>query len=264
MMKELFAVMVLGGFLSACATSARPPFPSGRTIDLTHPFGEETIYWPTEEGFKLEKEAEGFTEKGYYYYANRFSAAEHGGTHIDAPRHFAEKGKTVDEIPLKQLMGEGVLVDISEKCAGDRDYEIRTEDFLEWEGENGRIPAGSIVLLRTGFEEGWPDRRRYLGTDERGPEAVKKLHFPGLHPEAARWLVDERKVKSVGIDTASIDYGQSSLFETHVALFQKNVPALENLAHLSELPPKGFSVIALPMKVKGGSGGPTRVVAIAE
>lgn len=236
-------------------------FPAGRVVDLSHSFSEETLYWPTEEGFKLETAWEGVTDKGYFYFANRFRAAEHGGTHVDAPRHFAQKGKTVDEIPLQQLMGDGIQVDVSSKCEADRDYRVTVDDFLAWEKENGPIPEGVVLFLRTGFERFWPNRKRYLGTDERGPEAVKKLHFPGLHPEAARWLVVSRKVKAVGIDTASIDHGPSADFETHVVLGERNIPILENLTNLSELPARGFQVVALPMKIKRGSGGPTRVVA---
>lgn len=245
-------------------TAAWAEFPKGKIIDLTYSFDEETIYWPTESGFALEKSAEGMTEKGYFYASNVFKAPEHGGTHIDAPHHFAKTGRTVDEIPLEQLMATGMLIDVSEKALQDRDYQITVDDFLAWEKKNGKIPEGTIVLLRTGFGKYWPDRVSYLGTDERGKEAVNKLHFPGLHPDAAIWLVDSRKIKAVGLDTASIDYGQSTFFGSHVNLFSRNVPALENLANLGELPEKGFSVIALPIKIKGGSGGPTRVVALIE
>ena len=121
--------------------------------------------------------------------------------------------------------------------------------------------AERIVLLRTGYAARWPDRLRYLGTEERGEAAVAKLHFPGLDPTAAQWLVQHRSIKAVGIDTPSIDYGQSTHFESHVMLFQHNVPALENVANLDRLPQVGFTVIALPMKIGGGSGGPVRIVA---
>ena len=236
--------------------------PKGRVVDLSHAFDEQTIFWPTEKGFVFEKGSEGFTEKGYYYTANRFCTAEHGGTHIDAPIHFYKDRTTVDAIPLEQLIGDGVVVDVADKCAADRDYQVQTADFLAWEKRHGRIPKGAIVLLRTGFGRFWPDRVRYMGTDERGPAAVAKLHFPGLHPDAAKWLTSERSVKAVGLDTPSSDYGQSTLFASHVTLFEKNVPAFENVANLDQLPAKGFTVIALPMKIKGGSGGPLRVVAI--
>ena len=189
-------------------------------------------------------------------------AAEHGGTHIDAPVHFAEGRNTVDRIPLEQLMGAGLVVDVSRACETNADYQVSAQDFAEWERANGEIPAGSIVIIRTGFGRRWPDRKTYMGTDERGAGAVPKLHFPGLHPDAARWLVANRSVKAVGLDTPSIDYGQSTLFESHRVLFERDIPAFENLAGLERLPAKGFHVIALPMKIKGGSGGPLRVIAV--
>jgi kynurenine formamidase len=138
---------------------------------------------------------------------------------------------------------------------------VSVADFQNWERRNGRIAPGTIVFLRTGFGKRYPDRKSYLGTDERGADAVAKLHFPGLDPAAARWLTQNRSIKAIGLDTASIDYGQSTLFESHRILFEKNIPAFENVANLEQLPAKGFSVIALPMKIKGGSGGPLRIVA---
>jgi kynurenine formamidase len=236
--------------------------PAGRIIDLTHAFDSETIFWPTEEGFVLEKGSEGTVEQGYYYAAHRFRTAEHGGTHIDAPIHFYADRWTVDEIPLDRLVGPAVLVDVSDRCAKDSDHRVSISDFEAWEKEHGRIPRASIVLIRTGFGRFWPDRKAYLGTDERGASAVAKLHFPGLHPDAARWLIAERQIHAVGLDTASIDHGPSKAFEAHRALFEANVPAFENLAGLDELPATGFSVVALPIKIRGGSGGPLRAIAI--
>lgn len=236
---------------------------TGKVIDLTHAFGPETIYWPTDtEGFVLETVAQGMTEKGYYYAAHRYRAAEHGGTHLDAPIHFAEGGWTADEIPVDRLIGPGVVIDVAAKAAADRDYQVRIEDFAAWEKTHGRLPEGAIVLLRTGWGARWPDRARYLGTGKKGPEAVAELHFPGLHPDAARWLVAERRIDAIGLDTPSIDPGQSTLFESHRALFAANIPAFENVAHLDALPAQGFTVIALPMKIQGGSGGPLRIVAV--
>ena len=202
------------------------------------------------------------TDKGYFYSAYRYSAAEHGGTHLDSPVHFAKGRYTVDELPLQQLMGAAIVIDVTAQCATNPDYLVSVADFENWEKRNGRIPAGTIVLLRTGFGKFYPDRKKYLGTEERGAEAVAKLHFPGLDPAAARWIVASRSIKAIGLDTASIDYGQSTLFESHRALFEKNVPAFENVANLDQLPAKGFSVIALPMKIKGGSGGPLRIIAV--
>jgi kynurenine formamidase len=249
-------------FLLSAAACTRPgnTFPTGQWIDLSHDFSDETIYWVTAEPFKRTTVAEGKTPGGYYYSAYNFSGAEHGGTHIDAPIHFAEGKKTVDQLQLDQLIADGVKIDVSAKSA-DRDYRITTDDITTWEAANGKIPEWAIVLFQTGFGSKWPDKKSYLGTDQKGPDAVKDLHFPGLHPDAAKWLVENRKIKAVGIDTASIDYGQSTLFETHVTLMTNNIPAFENVADLSQIPVKGFHVVALPMKIKGGSGAPLRIAA---
>ena len=231
-------------------------------VDLTHPFDEQTIYWPTEQGFRLEKASAGLTAKGYYYAANRFASAEHGGTHIDAPIHFQQGRRTVDQIPLHQLMGEAVVIDVSARCVDNPDYEIGIADLRGWEETHRRQLTDVIVLLRTGFGRRWPNRKQYLGTEETGSEAVAKLHFPGLAPEAAEWLVERRSVKAVGIDTASIDPGQSQRFGSHIKLFEHNVPVFENVANLESLPEMAFTVIALPMKIAGGTGGPLRIVAV--
>jgi len=257
------AIFLFGLAMTGCAQPTAP-FPSGRLVDLTHSFDAETIYWPTSPEFELETLAEGITDRGYYYAANRFCTAEHGGTHIDAPIHFFKDRNTVDAIALEQLMGPGIVVDVTGVCAADRDYRVKVDDFLGWEREHGPMPSGAVILLRTGFGKFWPDRKRYMGTDERGPEAVAKLHFPGLHPDAAKWLLAERSIRAIGLDTPSIDYGQSREFRSHITLFERNVPAFENVANLDELPDKGFTVIALPMKIRGGSGGPLRIVAVVE
>jgi kynurenine formamidase len=231
-------------------------------VDLSHAFDAQTVYWPTEEGFVLERGFAGETQAGIYYEAHRFRAAEHGGTHLDAPSHFARGGLPVDELPLEHLLAEGVVVDVAPACALDRDYLVGIGDLLAFEREHGEIPRGAIVLLRTGFGRFWPDRERYLGTAARGPGALPELHFPGLHPDAARWLVAERGVAAVGLDTASIDHGPSQRFEAHRVLAEAGVPALENLARLEALPARGFRVVALPMKIRGGSGAPLRAVAL--
>jgi kynurenine formamidase len=236
--------------------------PPRRIVDLTHPFDATTVYWPTAQPFKLETDFEGMTDKGYFYSAYRYSAAEHGGTHLDSPVHFAKGHNTVDQIPLEQLIGSAVVVDVTKQCAGNPDYLVSVADFQNWEKQNGRISPGTIVLLRTGYGKRYPDRKQYLGTDERGDAAVAKLHFPGLDPATARWLTQNRSIKAIGLDTASIDFGQSTVFESHRILFEKNIPAFENVANLDQLPLKGFSIIALPMKIKGGSGGPLRIVAL--
>lgn len=241
--------------------AADSQFAKGRWVDLTHEFSFETLYWPTADGFALEAEFKGMTPQGYFYSANRYRASEHGGTHLDSPIHFARDRKTVEQLPLDQLTGAAVVVDMSAKALKDADYQITAADLQAWEAKHGKIPTGAILLLNTGFSRHWPDARRYLGTGEKGPAAVAKLHFPGLHPDAARWLTTERSIKAIGLDTASIDYGQSKLFESHRILFEKNIPAFENVAALDQLPATGAYVVALPMKIKGGTGAPLRIVA---
>ena len=257
----LLAVFILGNTNLSYSQSETLTASKGKWIDLTHDFSEEAIYWPTAEGFKLESVFESVTDKGYFYDANNYSAAEHGGTHIDSPIHFAEGKQTVDQIPLESLIGPAVVIDVSKKALDDRDYQVSVKDFKDWESKHGEIADGSIVLLNTGSAQFWPDKLKYMGTDKRGTDAVKELHFPGLDPAAAKWLVENRNIKAIGLDTPSIDYGQSALFESHRILFKENIPAFENVANLDKLPPKGALIIALPMKIKGGSGGPLRIIA---
>jgi kynurenine formamidase len=245
--------------LCACATRTDAPW---RLVDLTHAFDASTIFWPTETGFVLERGFAGHTDGGYWYEAHRFRTAEHGGTHMDAPIHFGEGRLAADAVPLDRLVGPAVVVDVAAACAADRDHAIGRDDVAAFEREHGAIPDGAIVLFRTGFGAFWPDRARYLGTAERGAGAVAKLRFPGLGADTARWLVEERRVRAVGIDTASIDPGTSTRFETHRVLAAADVPAFENLAALDALPARGFELIALPMKIGGGSGAPLRAIAI--
>jgi kynurenine formamidase len=258
---QVVAIQVTIGstFVSTTSASDEP-----KVIDLTHTFDSTTIYWPTEEGFKLLRGPAGVTEGGYYYSANRFMCAEHGGTHIDAPIHFWEGGETVDQVPVERLIGPGACVDVSKKCAADRDYQVSVKDFEAWEEKNKSSLKDRVVLIRTSYGRHWPDREKYLGTNETGRAGVANLHFPGLDPAAADWLIKRRQIRMVGIDTASIDHGQTRTYPTHVRLFRDNVPALENVADMNDLPATGFKVVALPMKIGGGSGAPCRVVAILE
>jgi len=233
---------------------------AGRWIDLTHSFNEQSVYWPTAETFKKTEVYRGHTDGGWFYSAYNFSAAEHGGTHIDSPIHFAEGANTTEQIPLGQLIGPGFVIDVSDQVAENVDYLVSAADIEAFEAEHGQIPAGAIVLLNTARAELYPDRKSYMGTDERGPAAVSKLHFPGLGADGAALLV-ARGIGAVGIDTPSIDHGQSKDFATHVELMTNNIPAFENVGDMSALPPTGSTIVALPMKIEGGSGGPLRIVA---
>ena len=232
-----------------------------RIVDLTHSFNARTPYWPTSpSGFRLDTLSAGETPGGYYYSAYAYSAPEHGGTHLDAPVHFAEGRASADRVPLERLMAPAVVIDVSVRAAADPDYRLTPEDVLAFEARHGRIPPGTIVLLRTGWSSRWPDRRAYLGDDTPGD--ASGLHFPSFGEAAARLLVEERRAAALGADVASIDYGQSTDFRVHRIAAAADAPGLENLAGLDALPPTGAFVIALPMKIERGSGGPLRAVAL--
>jgi kynurenine formamidase len=258
-MKRLhFLLLVL---LAAVPLVQANPLDGYRIVDLSHAYGADTLYWPTSPGrFEMTELAHGPTEAGFFYAANSVCTPEHGGTHLDAPIHFHEDGQTTDAVPLERLMGPAVVIDASHASAADADYRLNVDDVLAFESQHGVIPEGSIVLLRTGWSQRWPDAKKYLGDDTPGD--ASNLHFPSFGEDAARLLVEQRKVSVLGVDTASIDYGQSTGFMVHQVAAAHNVPGLENLTRLEQLPPTGATVIALPMKITGGSGGPTRVVAL--
>lgn len=247
--------------ISAGTKLQAPDLDEYRLIDLTHTFDEETVYWPTAPSrFRLERLDFGKTDAGYFYSANSLCTPEHGGTHIDAPLHFGEGMRSVAEIPLEQLVAAAVVLDVSAEAATDRDYRLTPEVIHDFEKRFGLIETGSMVILRTGWSRFWPHPKTYLGDDTPGD--ASRLRFPGYGEEAARILVEQRKVGILGIDTASIDFGQSKKFVVHRIAAAGNVPGLENLANLERLPPRGAILIALPMKIGGGSGGPTRVIAL--
>ena len=230
-----------------------------KIVDLTYTFDENTIYWPTDRHFEWNQTSAAITPGGYWYASATYGASEHGGTHLDSPVHFAQGKLTSDQIPVSRFVGPAVVVDIREACAADRDYQLAPRDIRAWEKSHGVVPAGSIVLVRTGWGQYWPDKKRYLGSDT--PGNASNLHFPGISEDAARLLV-RRKVDGVGIDTASLDHGPSRRFLAHQVLNGANIYGLENVAHLEQLPATGATVIALPMKIKNGTGGPARIIAI--
>lgn len=246
--------------LVVCARFARAQIDESKIIDLTYAFGPDTIYWPTAESFTLTQVSHGKTPAGYFYAANNICMAEHGGTHMDAPIHFGEGQATADQVPVTSGIGPAVVVDVREAAAKDRDYRLQIADLTAWEAQHGRIPRGAIVILFSGWGSRWGDKLRYLGTDKPGD--VANLHFPGFSKEAAEFLVHEREIDAIAVDTASIDYGPSQDFIVHRIINGANKPAFENLAQVDRLPAAGATLIALPMKIAGGSGGPTRVIAL--
>jgi kynurenine formamidase len=250
----LFGVAIF----SLCAACG-PPRPY-TLVDLTHSFGEDTIYWPTNKAFQWERTDWGTTPSGYWYASANFSASEHGGTHLDAPIHFAQNRRTIDQIPIERLRGPAVVIDMRTQCETNPDYVLAVRDIEAWESRHGRIPNGALVFLWSGWDMRWPNKTRYLGTAT--PDDPRTLHFPGLSPEAAEFLVARRAIHGVGIDTASIDPGLSRDFLTHRFLSRAEVYALENVTALDRVPPTGATVWALPMKIQGGTGGPVRIIAV--
>jgi kynurenine formamidase len=230
-----------------------------KLIDLTHAFDENTIHWPTAKPFEWRRDAWGKSPGGYFYASASFASSEHLGTHIDSPIHFAEGQATTEAVPLRQLVGPAAVIDVAAACAANRDYQLTPADIAAWEKKNGRVRPGAIVLVRTGWSAYWPNRARYMGT--AAPGDTRNLHFPGISADAAELLV-QRRVDGVGIDTASLDFGPSTEFRAHRVLAVAGIYGLENLANLDAMPPTGATIIALPVKIRGGTGGPARVIAL--
>ncbi len=262
-MRQMAVVWVAATVLAVAPVGAQAPLDlkTARLVDLTHSFDAQTLYWPTSpSAFELTTLASGITTGGFFYSSYKLCTPEHGGTHLDAPVHFSKTGKSTADLPLQQLMAPAVVIDVTTHAAADVAYRVTRADVEAFEAVHGRIAPGTIVLVRTGWSRFWPDRRRYLGDDTPGD--ASKLKFPGYGEDAARLLVEQRQVAMLGIDTASIDYGPSTDFLAHRVGAAANVANLENLTALDELPPTGATVIALPIKIAGGSGGPVRVVAL--
>jgi kynurenine formamidase len=257
-MKRVTA-MILALFVWTTTVTAQG-IDESKVIDLTYSFDEHTIYWPTAKPFQLETVSFAKTAAGYWYAANNICLAEHGGTHMDAPIHFAEGKRAADEIPLQQFIGPAVVIDVRTQAAQDIDYQVTVADLEAWEKQHGQIPPGAIVLMLSGWGSRWPDKQKYLGTDKPGD--VANLHFPGFSRQAAEFLVSQRDIDAIGVDTASMDYGQSQDFIVHQIINGANKPGLENVANLEKLPATGATLIALPMKIARGSGGPVRIIAL--
>jgi kynurenine formamidase len=250
-----FALLLLlaGALLTACGSGAHATDRTERVVDLGHALASTDPSWDGAPAFARHAVAT-FDKDGYS--AGRVEVEEHFGTHLDAPAHFAAGGLTADAIPADRLVRPAVVIDVSAKAAHDPDYRVAAADLQQFESGHGAIPEGAIVLIATGWDRFWPDRSRYMG------EVNSVKHFPGLSVEAATLLARERKVAGIGIDTASIDYGPSTGFEAHHVTMAAGVYHIENAANLTQLPPSGFRVVVAPMKIAGGSGGPTRVFAL--
>jgi len=250
-------------------------------VDLTYALSNDTVNFPGRVN-KFNTEMEGYTEGGLWVASKGFCISEHTATHIDAPYHFHQAGKKLDEIPLEDLIDvPGVMLDVYDKVhrvdKGKlkvvQNYAVTKEDILEWEKRNGVIPPRSLVLLRSGWGSRWPDAPLYLGLEPNvtlvAPKADDapslnfdvKLNYPGFDATAAQFLSSERQIVGVGVDTLSIDVGSSKTFPAHVIFAARGKYMLEMVANLHLLPPKGFRLWAIPMKIDRGTGSPTRVIA---
>ena len=225
-----------------------------RVIDLSYAINDKLVRWPGDEKV-FAAEVHASVEKDGYF-TRSFWMLEHYGTHLDAPVHFPPGKTTVDQIPVKQLFGPAVVLDVSAEGAKDADYQLPAARVAEWEKRRGRIPEGSVVLLRTGWSARWPDAQSYRNQDPLG-----RMHFPGFSVEAAQLLI-ERKVSGLGCDSMSVDYGASADFAVHHLALGSGLYHLENLADLSALPETGAFLVVAPIKLEGGSGGPVRVFAL--
>lgn len=227
-----------------------------KLLDLTYSLNSDNPYWPGPAyfPFKLRNIASIDSHKSY---SNVICMPEHLGTHLDAPNHFVKGGTSLDQIPLAQFFGPAVVVNVTKKVLGNSDYQVSVAGLREWEKTNGSIPQGAIILAYTGWRDRWNNYTFYKNVDEKGT-----LHFPGYAPEVAEFLVEERNIYGLGIDTLSVDYGPSQDFRVHVVSHGAGKYHLENLANLDKLPPKGAYLIVAPIKIQGGSGGQARVFAI--
>lgn len=266
MSRWIKAVLLLGSaiiFLLYIAWGQpRPPAAGQNLLDLTYPFGHDSIYWPTGTPFTTTRVFRGLNEQGWWYATNDYRANEHGGTHVDAPIHFAEGGRAIHQIPLAEWIGPACVVDVTAACAKDRNYLLRSADLQEHEKMHGTIGEGSWVIMYTGIgTRYYPDREKVLGTAATGPDAVKQLSFPGFSAEAVQFLIGQRRIKGIGIDTPSIDYGKSTDFPVHRLLCGADKLAIENLARLDQLPATGAILYAIPVLIQDGTGAPARVFA---
>jgi kynurenine formamidase len=267
---------IVGTILFFCLSvfvSCKPVPSSGSTtlielsaevvLDMTYAFGDSSIYWPTGKGFEAKPMFWGKTEGGWWYASNDYNANEHGGTHVDAPIHFYEQGKTIDEIALTSWFGPVVKLDVTKTCEDNRDYRLTVADIQKFEEAYGAIPKGAWVVMYTGIgTEHYPDRTKVLGTDKRGTEAVPLLSFPGFSKESVDYLLKQRDITGIAIDTPSIDYGKSTDFPVHRILLGAGKLAIENIANLDKLPNVGATLYAVPMLIEKGTGAPARIFAV--
>ncbi len=238
--------------LAASAAEARPKFFKEKLVDLTHGLEKGMPQFSDATPFTLSK----LTDYADGYLSYGFSAPEHIGTHVDAPRHFEPAKKSVDELLPVDLVGSAVVINVVEEARINPDYELTLAELRKWELKNGPIRKDSIVILRTGWESKWFKPKEYLNRDKNGVS-----HWPGFSCTTVDYLAHSRAVKAIGTDTLSIDLGRSKDFCAHQIILNTNKYAIEALTNLEKLPAQGATIVVSPLKIKGGSGAPARVFA---
>ncbi len=252
--KLLLAVVILGFMLPSAdaAEILKHRIQATKVIDLTHPLYDEMPFWPGGVPFKKIR----LVDYDQGYQLHKFETGENTGTHVDAPSHFIKGNKTIDQLSLSELIVPAVVIDIQKKVAENPDYQLTAADVRTWEAEQGKIPAGSLVIINTGWHKRFVNPKKYINMGDD-----KVMHFPGFGPDSAEFLV-ERNVAGIGIDTLSLDYGPSKDFATHVIMLKANKYQIENLTNLDALPPTGATIIVGVLPVKNGSQAQARIIAL--
>lgn len=230
-----------------------------KVVDLTHDHSNTTIYWPGNPEYNFTILARGNTTGGYWYESNYIGTAEHGGTHLDSPAHFYKDRLRTHNIPIENLVGPGVIINVKNKAAEKADYQVSIDDLKQWESMYKQIPEKAIVIMNSGWHERYPNASLVFNTDS--PTDSSTFHFPAWHEKAIEWLISERSVNVVGVDTPSTDFGQSKTFPVHILLGQANIPGAENVANLDAIPEAGSIIFVAVTKIYDGSGGPARIFA---
>jgi kynurenine formamidase len=238
-------------------------------VDLTAPLSEQTPVLRLPEpfantiSFQLEQISR-YDEAGPYWYWNNIHTGEHTGTHVDAPKHWlsGRDGADVSQLALRTLVAPAAVVDMSDRTAADPDFLLRIDDVRRWETDNGPLPHGGWLLLRTGWDERSTDSERFLNADETGP------HTPGVSAECARWLAEETELVGLGVETVGTDAGAAHsftpAFPCHHYFLGAGKMGLTQLQNLALLPPTGAVLVVSPLPIVGGSGSPARVYALVE
>ena len=241
------------GFAAIAVTPAQAQRSFSRVVDLTHTLSPEFPTFFGVPGIVMEKR---YTLKKDGANVNWWHLAEHAGTHIDAPFHYSESGATVDMIPADQLVVPLAVVDVSAKAARNADYAMSRQDLAEWEAKNGRLPDGCCVAMHSGWAQ-HATNAKFAGKDAAGV-----MHFPGVDPAAADWLLKQRRVAGLAVDTLSLDPGNSKTFKAHATWLPSGRWGIENIANLDKVPETGATLVVGAPKVKGATGGPSRIFAL--